>query len=258
MSDIVTFSETIFSAKGKQGVLPGPDADGYYTVVLGGLNCYNSAGEYYVADRVIDIFRDSSVFMRRVKNGALFAEVGHPRRLPGMSMADFYARIIDIDDKNICAHISEVSLDLKFGLKNPDLKNPEMIAIMGKVKPAGNQAETMKLSLENRKQNTAFSVRGITTNHERNGRVERELTRVITFDHVVEPGIKPACKAFVPGLESYLQTSNQEVLNEQIFLETVERMIHSGAVATESTREFYRDLASSMKKQTKTTGFKAW
>lgn len=258
MSDIVTFSETIFSTKGKQGVLPGPDADGYHTVVLGGLNCYNSAGEYYVADRVIDIFRDSSVFMRRVKNGALFAEVGHPRRLPGMTMQDFYARIIDIDDKNICAHISEVSLDLKFGMKNPDLKCPEMIAIMGKVKPAGNQAETMRLSLENRKQNTAFSVRGITTNHERNGRLERELTRVVTFDHVVEPGIKPACKAYAPGLESYLQTNHQEILNQDLFRETVEHMLRSGGVATESSREFYQDLAASVKSQTKTTGFKAW
>ncbi len=258
MSDIVTFTETIFTAKGKEGVLPGPDSDGYHTVVLGGLNCYNSAGEYYTAERVIDIFRDSSVFMRRVKNGALYAEVGHPRRQPGMSMSDFYARIIDILDTNICAHISEVSLDLKFGMKNPELKCPEMIAIMGKVKPAGAKAEVMKLSLESRKQNTAFSVRGITNNHERNGRVERELTRVVTFDHVVEPGIKAACKAFVPGLESYIQTSHAELLDETIFRQTVERMIQSGSVATESSREFYQDLAASLKAQTKTAGFKAW
>ena len=255
---IVTFAETIFSAKAKEGVLPGPDSDGYYTVVLGGLNCYNSAGEYYVADRVVDMFRDSSVFQRRVKNGALFAEVGHPRREPGMSMSDFYARIIDILDTNICAHISEVSLDLNFGQKNPDLKAPEMIAIMGKVKPAGPKAETLRLSLENRKQNTAFSVRGLTSNNERNGRVERELTRVITFDHVVEPGIKPACKAFVPGLESYLETRKHEIVNEEIFSETVSRMLQSGAVATESSREFYKDLVSSLKTQNKNTGFKAW
>lgn len=258
MSDIVTFTETIFTAKGKEGILPGPDSDGYHTVVLGGLNCYNSAGEYYTADRVIDMFRDSSVFMRRVKNGSLFAEVGHPRREPGMTMSEFYARIIDILDTNICAHISEVSLDLKFGMKNPDLKCPEMIAIMGKVKPAGPKAETMKLSLENRKQNTAFSVRGLTNNHERNGRIERELTRVVTFDHVVEPGIKGACKAFVPGLESFIETSSQEIVNERIFRETVERMIESGSVATESSREFYQDLAASLVGQNKTTGFKAW
>ena len=134
---IVTFTETIFSAKAKEGVLPGPDSDGYYTVVLGGLNCYNSAGEYYVADNVIDMFRESSVFMRRVKNASLFSEVGHPRRVPGMSFNDFYSRIIDIVDTNICGHISEVSLDMAFGQKNPELKSPEMIAIMGKVKPAG-------------------------------------------------------------------------------------------------------------------------
>ena len=175
---IVTFTETIFSAKAKEGVLPGPDSDGYYTVVLGGLNCYNSAGEYYVADNVIDMFRESSVFMRRVKNASLFSEVGHPRRVPGMSFNDFYSRIIDIVDTNICGHISEVSLDMAFGQKNPELKSPEMIAIMGKVKPAGAQAETLRLSLENRKQNTAFSIRGLTENKERNGRVERHLPAV--------------------------------------------------------------------------------
>lgn len=255
---IVTFSETIFSAKGKEGILPGPDADGYHTVVLGGLNCYNAAGEYYVAENVIDIFRDSSVFQRRVKSGSLYAEVGHPRRQPGMSMSEFYARIIDIEDTNICAHISEVSLDMSFGAKNPDLRCPEMIAIMGKVKPAGPKAETMKLSLENKKQNTAFSIRGITNNKERNNRIERILTRVVTFDHVVEPGIKAACKAFAPGLESYIQTNNQEIINEKIFQETITRMLQTGSVATESNREFYADLASSLRAEIKVPGFKSW
>lgn len=255
----VTFTETIFSAKAKEGILPGPDADGYHTVVLGGLNCYNAAGEYYTANRVIELFRDqSSVFMRRVKSGSLYSEVGHPRRQQGMSMTDFYSRIIDLDDTNICAHISEVTLDLTFGARNPDLNAPEMIAIMGKVKPAGPKAETMRLSLENRKQNTAFSVRGITTNHERNGRIERELTRVITFDHVTEPGIKAACKAYVPGLESFIKTNYQEILNEDLFYETIERMIKTGAVATESSREFYADLAASLKSQTKVRALPVW
>lgn len=255
---IVTFTETIFSAKAKEGVLPGPDSDGYYTVVLGGLNCYNSAGEYYVADNVIDMFRESSVFMRRVKNASLFAEVGHPRRVPGMSFNDFYSRIIDIVDTNICGHISEVSLDMAFGQKNPELKSPEMIAIMGKVKPAGAQAETLRLSLENRKQNTAFSIRGLTENKERNGRVERHLTRIVTFDHVVEPGIKPACKAFVPGLEAYLETQSQEVVNEDLFREAVTRMLASGHVATESSREFYRDMLEGIHQKQPTRQLKAW
>lgn len=255
----VTFSETIFTAKGKEGVLPGPDADGYYTVVLGGLNCYNASGEYYTSQNVIHLFRDaSSVFQRRVKSGSLYAEVGHPRREQGMSLEDFYRRIIDLDDKNICAHISEVTLDLAFGAKNPDLRSPEMIAIMGKVKPAGPKSETMRLSLENRKQNTAFSVRGITSNFERNNRIERELTRVITFDHVTEPGIKAACKAYVPGLESFIQTQHQEVLNEPIFRETLENMLRTGSVATESSRFLVNDLLDSLKTQTKVKTLPTW
>ncbi len=254
---LVTFNETIFSSKGKQGILPGPDSDGYYTVVLGALNCYNSSGEYYVADKAIDLFRDSSAFQRRVKNGALFSEVGHPRRQIGQSDREFYARMVDILDANICGHISEVSLDLNFGQKNPDLKTPQMIAIMGKVKPAGDQANTLQLSLENRKQNTAFSVRGITDNYERNNRIERVLQTVITFDHVVEPGIKPACKAYVPGLESYSDTRNIEVINPDVLTETIKRNIQSNRYANESTREFYQDLMMSLQRNQK-SALKQW
>ena len=244
---IVKFTETVFTNQNKEGLLPPPDSDGYYTVVLGGLNCYNSAGEYYVADGVIDMFRASSSFMRRIQAGSLYSEVGHPRKEPGMSNTQFYSRIIDILDTNICGHISEVSLDTDYGKKFSQFGNPDLIAIMGKVKPAGAKANVLKTSLENPKQNTAFSVRGLTDNFDRNGRVERVLTQIVTYDHVVEPGIKAACKAFVPGLESLQVYETSDILvDPNLLRETIKFLQSDNRLATESSRSLYKEILSSV------------
>lgn len=244
---VVKFTETVFSQQNKEGNLPAPDSDGYYTVVLGGLNCYNSAGEYYVADGVVEMFQKSSSFMRRIQSGSLYAEVGHPRKQPGMSYEDFYRRIIDIDDTNICGHIADITLDLNYGKSNPGVCNPEFIAIMGKVKPAGAKAEALRLSFENRKQNTAFSVRGLTDNQLRGGRTERKLTQIVTYDHVTEPGIKPACKAYVPGLEQFHVHEVTDVLVDKLLLkETLTYLQKDSRLATESNRQLYSEILRSI------------
>ena len=46
MSNRATYSCTALLGTNKAGVLK-PDAEGYYTVVLGALNFYNSAGDFY-------------------------------------------------------------------------------------------------------------------------------------------------------------------------------------------------------------------
>lgn len=250
---VVKFTETVFSSQRKEGSLPPPDSDGYHTVVLGGLNCYNSAGEYYVAEGVMEMFNSSSAFMRRIQTGSLYAEVGHPRKQPNMSYEDFYRRIIDIDDTNICGHIADITLDMTYGKKMPAMNNPNFIAIMGKVKPAGPKAEALKLSLENRKQNTAFSVRGLTDNAQRNGRVERKLTQIVTYDHVTEPGIKAACKAYVPGLESLQVVELSDVMiDKALFVQTVKFLQSDNRLATESNRQLYREIMQGMNKTTPT------
>lgn len=240
---VVKFTETVFTNQNKEGSLPPPDSDGYHSVILGGLNCFNSAGEYYVAEGVVEMFHKSSSFMRRIQTGSLYAEVGHPRKQAGMSYEDFYRRIIDIDDTNICGHIADISLDLTYGRKNPQVANPEFIAIMGKVKPAGPKADALKLSLENRKQNTAFSVRGLTDNAQRGGRTERRLTQIVTYDHVTEPGIKAACKAYVPGLESFQVHEVSDILVDKVLLqETVKFLQKDSRLATESNRQLYNEI----------------
>ena len=203
--EVIKYTETVFSEKGKSGIMT-PDSYGYYTVVVGALNSYNSAGEFYTAKDVIQLFDNSSHFQRRIKSGALYAELGHPKKQLNQTIDQFYNRVVSIDEKNICAHFSEVWLDFNFGKEHPELGNPELIAIMAKVKPAGDKANALQLAFDNPKQNAAFSIRGLTENKYVNNRVERRLTNIITFDHVTEPGISIADKIMAPGLEARLAT----------------------------------------------------
>lgn len=244
--DIVKFTETVFSKNKKQGILT-PDSDGYYTVMLGGLNTYNSAGEYYIADGVVQMFQNSSHFMRRIENGALYSELGHPKRQPGVGLDDFYRRMATVDEGNICAHVSKVWLDFNFGKEHPEVGNPDFIAILGLVKPAGIKASALELSLNNPKENTAFSVRGITENAERNGRTERKLIEVVTFDFVPEPGIRPACKAFNPAAES-LQISEMSdtYIDKLLFKSVLTSMVSNKNMATESSRDMCNHLLKRM------------
>jgi len=243
--EIVKFTETIFSDKNKKGILT-PDSNGYYEVVVGALNSYNSAGEYYVSKGALELFEKSSHFMRRINNGALYAELGHPKRQPNMSMEQFYNRIISIEETNICGHFSEIYLDFNFGKKNPQLNNPDLIGIIGKVKPAGAKANALQLALENPKQNCSFSIRGLTENQHRNGRVERKLTNIITFDHVTEPGIATSDKHMAPGLEqrvsteSYITELTDAIIDKSVFKRVLTK--NMSTIGMESSRDLFTDI----------------
>lgn len=260
--DVVKFTETIFSNNSKSGILT-PDADGYYTIVIGALNTYNSAGEFYTAEGALQLFENSSHLMRRIKNGSLYAELGHPKKQPAMTMEAFYQRIITIDEGNVCGHISEVTLDFNYGKNNPQFNNPEMIAIIGKVKPAGSKANALQIAMENPKQNAAFSIRGLTENKFKNGRVERILTNIITWDHVIEPGINVACKAHTPGLESVSTESmvvtelTDSIVDRIIFKKVLQNSI-STQFATEDSRTLYGDILKSIEGRTKTNKLSSW
>ena len=259
--DVVKFTETIFSSKNKKGILT-PDSDGYYEVVVGALNSYNSAGEYYTAEGALQLFENSSHFMRRIKNGALYAELGHPKKAPETSMEQFYNRVISIEETNICGHFSEIRLDFEFGKKNPELNNSDLIAIIAKVKPAGAKANALQLALENPKQNAAFSIRGITENKYKNGRVERRLTNIITFDHVTEGGIQCAHKQFAPGLEQRIASESYvtELMDTTIDKNTLKRVLNTNIshVGMENNHELFTDILKSIESKPNTNRLASW
>jgi hypothetical protein len=202
---IIRYTATKLQAIQKKGVLK-PDADGYYPLVIGGLNVVNSSGEYYVLEGAKELFDSSSFLMRRIKSGNLKGELGHPKKQPGMDEEAYFARIMRVEETNVCSHFKEVWLDDKYGINNPKFNNPAMVAIMALVKPSGPQAESLKQSLENKAENVCFSIRALTENYLIRGVTHRVLRSILTWDNVTEPGINIANKWDTPSLETLEST----------------------------------------------------
>lgn len=259
--DVVKFTETVFAGGNKKGVLV-PDEHGYYTMVVGALNTYNSANEYYTAKGALELFESSSQFMRRIKNQSLFSELGHPKKDPKMSMEQFYSRVISIEETNICAHISEIWLDFNFGKNNPHLNNSDLIAIIAKVKPAGAKANALQLAFDNPKQSVNFSIRGLTENSYVNGRTERRLTNIITFDYVTEPGINIATKEYSPSLEHIIATEshNNDLIDTLIDKEILSKVLakNLNSIGMESNHSLYRDILSSIQPKATNKRLASW
>jgi hypothetical protein len=231
----VKFTATKLEAKGLKGIL-NPDSNGYYELVIGGLNTLNSAGEYYTLEGAKELFEQSSVFMRRVASGNLRGELGHPKKLPGQTMNDFFTRIMGIHEDNVCCHFSEVWLDLNYGKNNPQFNNPDLVAIMAKVKPAGPKGFVLEQSLRNPKENTCFSIRALTKDYMAKGRVNRVLQQIVCWDYVNEPGLALANKYDSPALEELkLETITEALITETMVNKSIEEL-KGAPVATEDTK----------------------
>lgn len=235
----IKFTSTKLNGTGKEGILK-PDDDGYYTLIIGGLNTYNSAGEFYTAQGAKDLFQQSNTFMRRISNGCLKGESGHPKKLPGMSDNDYLNRILTIEESNVCCHFKEIWLDLDYGKKNPQLGNPELVAIMAKVKPSGPKGNSLQSSLDNPSENVCFSIRAFTKDYYQKGQTIRVLNSIVCWDNVVEPGIAIANKWQSPSLESledriFTQKQLERIVNDtESFIATED----SKLIATEALKTF--------------------
>ena len=199
MSDKIIFSSIKSCADNRK---PEKDDKGYYLVTLGALNVVNSAGEYYTAKDVADMFvSDSSVLMRRIRNGALRGEVGHPKFIPGMSRTQFFNRNIKIDEENVCVHIRDLILE-ETNRPSEVPGEGNLILVKGWITPSGPKGDFLAKALENPEENVAFSVRCFTKNSFKNGMVYKKIVQLITYDYVNEPGIADATKFKSLGIES--------------------------------------------------------
>lgn len=200
---LVRFEATKLVQKGKRGILK-PDADGYYTTVIGGLNAINSSGHWY-ADSARYLFEGTdakSILQRRIKAGNLKGEAGHPKPLPNMSIDDFKFRLLSVEETKVSHHIRRIILDDQFGKNNPEYGNDQMIGIIAEIKPTGPYGPGLKAAFDNPDENVCFSIRGFTDDSFARGRRVRTLFEVVTFDWVTEPGIAAATKWDSPACES--------------------------------------------------------
>lgn len=234
----------------KHGIMK-PDSDGYYTQTLGGLNVFNSVGQYYTLEGAKDLFEKSSSFQRKVQRGALRGEVGHPRQLPGMSEDQYLNRILDTDETNTCCQFAEIWLDFdNFRGKNGE----KIVGIVGKVIPSGAKGEALAKAFENPKENVCFSIRSFTRDYMQGTRYCREIKQIVTFDWVNEPGIEIAEKFKTPGLEN---------IDDHTFTKSqVERIMskHRVGLGTESACFGAKELFSALgwDRDTNSKSFLKW
>ena len=217
------------------------DSEGYYKIPIGAINTYNSAGAFYKDDLgPASIFNESSKFMRRVRNGGLRAEVGHPKRLPGMSLAEYKVRYMSIYEDNICANIKSIEIVKTDTKEDPEYGNVHLI--YGWVKPAGPRGAFLKEMLDDPDGNVAFSVRSVTNDELINGVVVKVIKEILSFDFVNEPGIKYATK-----WKSYSMESVDAFSIDVTSSEDVEEFIHDieEHVSTESAESM--EIVSNLK-----------
>ena len=176
------------------------DSDGYYEVVLGALDFFNSAGAFYAYEPAKVLFEESSNLMRRVSNGALRGEYGHPKFTPGMTNRDFLMRILEINEQSVSHHIKDVWIDSNSVY---DRDGRKCVAIMGRVKPCGPFGVQLAEQLENPNENVCFSIRSLTEDiADSTGTTIKTLREIVTWDYVNEPGISVANKFSAPSLET--------------------------------------------------------
>jgi hypothetical protein len=202
MDNYIRFGFTALNGTNKAGTLTA-DENGYYTVVLGGLDVYNSANQFYPYEPAKALFTNSSQLMRRVSNGALRGEYGHPKMQVNQSLDSFAQRILAIYEENVSHHISEVTLDFD---RLKDAQGRKCIAIVGKVLPCGPNGAVLKASIENKRENVCFSIRSFTRDEEVGRTTNRILKNIVTWDYVNEPGISIANKFQSPALEEFSET----------------------------------------------------
>lgn len=185
------------------------DEHGYYEIVLGGLNVINSSGALYVMEGARALLDKSNLLNKRIQSQRLRAEYGHPKRQPGQSEDEFFSRILNIEEKNVCSHIREFRLEPRQG--------SEEILIIGWVKPSGPFGPALEESLNNPNENVCYSIRSFTDDHQHGYTRKKILKTVVTWDYVNDPGIHFANKLDTPSLEE---------LNSQYFTRnTVERAL---------------------------------
>ena len=192
------YSCTALVGTNKSGRLKA-DSNGYREVVLGALNFENSAGEYYAFDHAKDVIEGSNELQRRIKNGQLRGEYGHPKRHDSPSARAWLTRVATINEDRISHHLKAVWFDAQ---SVKDEKGKKVIAIMGAVRPCGPHGDALSSSFENHEENVAFSIRSFTRDLIERGRVTKYLARVFTWDYVNEPGLSVATKYSAPALES--------------------------------------------------------
>ena len=161
--------------------------DGYYEVVLGGLNISGSTGYYDYEDNY-KCFEPDSELMLKVKAGTLYGEIGHP---VCDDHADLFGRMSQVSLNGIGFHIKDVWLDKTYGSKNPSLCDENCVAIKGLIIPTGIHGHLLRDKIVN-SDTINFGMRSICRVYDEETSPRLIIDKIMTWDLVLEPAINIA------------------------------------------------------------------
>lgn len=224
------------------------DANGYYKVIVGAINAFNSSGAFYLADGVKELIEsDSSILARRLKSNYLYGEKGHPSYIPGMTNEQFISRNLRIEMNNVSHHIKEIILtptNITSGLQGKG----NVIKIEAWIKPSGEQGPLLQKALDNPDENVAFSIRSLTCDQMVNGTMIKKLVTIVTWDWVIEPGISIANKYDSIALEAYTKDERRFDIDELRTNKDIITKLNVSAEDAESIRASIDQAIKSFKK----------
>lgn len=232
------------------------DASGYYEdVPLGGFDIHNSGNAWYDWNGSKAVFDNSGDLMRRITSGKQFSEWGHPKKNPMMTREQYLERILSIYEENVCNHIR--SIDIRENVVTRAEHGKPIVGVYGSIKPCGPRGDCLEEALTNPDINSCFSVRSITFDQRRGGRLIKEMRECITWDYVLEPGISIATKYDSPSLESIVRTIFDMPLEVTLLERTRENIIRDGfGMENEAPMRMVErmlDAAKSLKRQSTTS-----
>lgn len=209
-----------------------PLDNNFYDVVLGALEFGNSTGAVYDLESAANIIERSTIFQRRMKDGFLRGELGHPVERECRDYSDYVRRIHTIDERNVAILIRRVWIDRNYVC----VDGSRCIAIRGEIAPAGPRADVIERALKNPYDNLAFSVRSMTTDRIVGGVRRKYFDNIITWDVVNEPGLSVATKFNSPACESMDVSTLSRIPVTKTLIETLRNEIVVPGVSNESTQ----------------------
>lgn len=196
MSAIASYGCQVLRGYNKVGNLKA-DEKGYREIVLGAFDCYNSGEEFYVLTaKVKAMFEHDGALMRRLSTAQMRGEIEHPMPQANDSLQTFMRRLKRIALDRVSHHIRNVRLE-----PGKDHEGRDIVLCIGEVRPAGAYRSTLEDAFQNQDENVSFSIRTLSRRWTEQCQVKKEVTGIITWDYVNEPGIAVATKYDTPSLE---------------------------------------------------------
>ena len=232
------------------------DESGYYEFILGAVNSLNSCNEFYLKDGIEKFINDENYMLaRKLKNGYLNGELGHPKYLPGMTQEAYYARNLNVDIQNVSHHIKSVWTQ-ESSIHSGIIGKGNKLLMKGMVKPSGVHGKILQEHIDNNDANTAFSIRALTVNSNRAGVTYKSIVQIITWDWVLEPGIQQANKWANLTTESidYMKFSLDDLTNKHSPIYKELEM----SLEADSSKEIMKETIANVKAMSSFDIFRNW